>query len=277
MNIVDPNNIRDNKIGNLQEIMSTMVQAPCPVKHSFMPGMYLREVNLAADTVAIGHYQKDWHINVFVKGRVTMFMPDGTTKEIQAPMTFLAPPGKKCGYVHEDTTWINIYSTTETDINTLESTIFDLSQSSVLPRPSDPVLIGNDNDDYSKLLLELNTTDICVYNQSDDTSDLTALPFGQYSFKISDSNIAGKGVFATANITKGSIIGPARIGDKRTVIGRYANHSVNPNAEFVVMGDCVFAVALCDINGCCASIDGEEITTNYRHNLLINKESLCQE
>jgi len=45
------------------------------------------------------------------------------------------------------------------------------------------------------------------------------------------SPIHGTGVFASFPINAFEVIGPARLNGKRTPLGRYTNHSSNPNAE----------------------------------------------
>jgi len=104
-------------------------QVDCPVIHRLSPGLYIREVRIPAGTVAIGHFQKTEHLNIFLQGRVTMLNENGTTSELVAPMIFTGKPGRKVGYINEDMIWMNIYPTTETDIEKLESTYLDKSDS----------------------------------------------------------------------------------------------------------------------------------------------------
>jgi len=89
--------------------------------------------------------------------------------------------------------------------------------------------------------------------------------------KIGDSPIEGKGLFATATIEQGEVIAPAGIKGKRTIAGRFTNHSANPNAFLVLHenGD-VDLVAKYYISGCKAGFDGEEITIDYRQALALN-------
>ena len=75
----------DGQLKPIEEIekkMFEMEQAECPVIHSFAPGLYIRELRMKAGTLAIGHYQKTRHLNLFLKGRVMMFEPDGTKKSL---------------------------------------------------------------------------------------------------------------------------------------------------------------------------------------------------
>jgi hypothetical protein len=75
---------------------------------------------------------------------------------------------------------------------------------------------------------------------------------------IADSLIQGKGVMAKRAIEFGEVIGEARVGFMRTVIGRYANHSPEPNVVLVKIGVDLDAVAIRRINS------AEEILFDYR-------------
>ena len=122
-------------------------------------------------------------------------------------------------------------------------------------------------EDYRKLLTERGITEEEVRAQSENEEDQIPMPFGNYKMGIYNSPIEGKGVFATSNIDEGETIAPARIGNKRTPVGRYTNHSIYPNAKMVRTGDDVMIVAISPITGCKGGQNGEEITTNYRDNM----------
>ena len=93
------------------------------------------------------------------------------------------------------------------------------------------------------------------------------MPYGGFKIQISESNISGRGVFASAEIEENETIGPARIDGKRTPIGRYCNHSMTPNAKMKLIKGDLFLVSIGKILGCKGGEIGEEITTDYRNNL----------
>ena len=98
-----------------------------------------------------------------------------------------------------------------------------------------------------------------------------------FSVQVSDSGIEGQGLFATAPIDFGEIIGPARISGKRTIVGRYTNHAKEPNARAVrwPSGDISFQ-AIKAISGNKGGHLGDEITVDYRQVLSLNEELTCQ-
>ena len=84
-------------IEGLEKTFLEEPQVACPVIHRFGPGVYIREVSIPQGTIAIGHKQKHEHLNVFLKGRVSMFNEDGSISQLKAPMIFVGKPGRKIG------------------------------------------------------------------------------------------------------------------------------------------------------------------------------------
>jgi hypothetical protein len=252
-------------------------QVECPVVHTFGPGVYIREVSIPAGTFAIGHHQNHEHMNIMLKGRVTVLNEDGSTADLVAPLQFTGRPGRKVGYVHEDMVWLNIYATNETDVAKLEATY--LTKSDVWSDSQASKFIefksSIDEVDYHAALKEYGFTHEQAWAQSCNTDDMTGLPFGGYKIVTGASVIHGTGLFATSRIQAGEIIAPARIDGKRTIAGRYTNHSVTPNAIMVMRPDGdIDLVAISAISGCHGGENGQEITINYRQalSLQINKE-----
>src|SRR3990167_9320396 len=62
-------------------------QVECSVIHRFGPGIYIREVHIPAGTFAIGHHQKFEHVNIMLKGRVTILNENGITSKLEAPFS----------------------------------------------------------------------------------------------------------------------------------------------------------------------------------------------
>ena len=91
-------------------------------------------------------------------------------------------------------------------------------------------------------------------------------PEGWYGYKVSESNIHGKGIFSTVDYDKNELIGLFRTAEKRTILGRYTNHSATPNAQVIVAeGGYLYLVAIKPIKGCMGGQNGDEITIDYEH------------
>lgn len=263
----------EDAIETLQEVMADQPQAACPVIHRFAPGIYIREIHLPAGAFVVGANHKTEHLNIMLTGRVTVKKDDGSVVDLRAPMIFVGPPGQKAGYVHEDCVWQNVYATDERDVEALERMFVERPARKAIGHTSLQVMA--DRMDYWRVLDEYGIDHETALAQSKNTFDLIPFPLGSYKVMVSDSPIDGRGLFATAPIACGEVIAPARVGDKRTPAGRYTNHSINPNARFVLRqnGD-LDLVATKDISGMHGGDVGEEIVIDYRAALEIRKR-LC--
>lgn len=93
-----------------------------PLRHWLTPGVYAREIHLAAGTLVVGKIHRHEHLNIISKGSVTVFTEFGE-ETLTAPASFSSKPGtKRAVLTHEDAIWTTIHPnpTNETDIPTLE-------------------------------------------------------------------------------------------------------------------------------------------------------------
>ncbi len=235
-------------------------QETCPVFHTFAPGIYVRELHVPAETFLIGHEHRYYQLNIFLQGKVLMLKEDGSTGILEAPMMFTGPPGRKYGVVLNDMVWLNVFSTDMTELCHLEEMFFRKSETWY------DIESGIDPSDHGffNMSKELGVSPETIRAESERTDDLMQMPFGTYKCGVHYSPIDGKGIFATAKIYEQECIGAARVGSYRTPIGRYLNHSDNPNAVPHVVGEDILVFALRDIPGCQGGELGEEILIDYR-------------
>ncbi len=236
---------------------------------------------MPAGTIAIGHEQRFEQMNVLLKGRVVMLNKSGVPAELVAPMAFTGPPGQKIGYIAEDMVWQNIYATTETDIEALESMFIvkdevweeDRRARIEAARANKQA----DRDDYLAVLEEFGISHAQAMAETEHQDDMRDFPYGRYKVMVKESPIDGRGMFATSPIAEGEVIGPARIDGKRTPAGRYVNHSRSPNAYFVLRenGD-LDLVASIEISGNMGGRTESEITIDYRQALGLRGKT-CQQ
>lgn len=94
-----------------------------PFNNHLAPGIYAREIHLAAGTLVVGRIHRHRHLNIISKGRFTCYTEFGL-ETIEAPATFISEAGtKRVVLTHEDCIWTTIHPnpTNETDIPTLEN------------------------------------------------------------------------------------------------------------------------------------------------------------
>jgi hypothetical protein len=263
-------NTLPEKVDNLTKALLDQPQLKAEVFHRFAPGIYIREATAPAGAIVVGHHHKQEHLNILMVGKVVLLNDDGNTVTLTAPSMFVCKPGRKVAYIEEDMVWQNVYSTDETDIEKLEEMFLDKQKSEMwiehidnyrqklLPRQSDVA-------DYNKFLEEFGLTEEQARAATERTDNVIPMSFGTYKFKVGQSNIEGKGIFATADFQPGEQIGVAREGKNRTALGRYTNHSAIPNAKPVLGADeTIYLEAITKIDGCLGGHDGDEITIDYR-------------
>jgi hypothetical protein len=273
----------EQKVQIIEKVMLEQEQVDCPVTHKFGPGIYIREVLLPAGATVVGHYHTQPHLNIMIAGRLALVGENGKSTELVAPYTFTAPAGRKIAYIYETVLWHNLYATEETNLEKLEEMFFTKSVTFKDHKETQQRLLSfeknEDKEDYFKAIAEFNLFEYDVRVTSENPLDQIPMPFGSYKFTVDLSKIEGKGVMASGNIKEGEVIGPARINKMRTPLGRYTNHSKNPNAKMVLKenGD-IDLVAVSNIAGYKGGQLGEEITVDYRQVLRLSLgEKSCQE
>ena len=94
-----------------------------PVDHVFAKGMYMRKLFIKKGTLLIGKIHRKECINIVSRGDISVLTESGAMR-VQAGFTIVSPAGiQKVGYAHEDTEFINVFLTDETDIEKLEAEI----------------------------------------------------------------------------------------------------------------------------------------------------------
>lgn len=122
------------KIVQLEETIRAAVADPqevhrlCPLKHVFAPGgtckhVYAREIFIPAGMVVVGKIHKHAHLNMLMKGRVSVFTEKGR-EDFVGPLTMVSQAGtKRAVYAHEDTVWVTVHLTQSTDLAEIEEEI----------------------------------------------------------------------------------------------------------------------------------------------------------
>ncbi len=91
--------------------------------HFFAPGVYARMFFVPKGTVAIGKIHKTEHLTIICNGKCSVSTEDGPLF-FEGPCVFSSRPGvKKAVYAFEDTTWITIHVTEETDLEKIEEQV----------------------------------------------------------------------------------------------------------------------------------------------------------
>jgi len=98
-------------------------QIEMEVKHTIDNGMYMRELFIPKGSFLVGKIHKVPCLNIVSKGDISVITETGSAR-VQAGYTVASPAGiQKMGYAHEDTVFINVFRTDETDLEKIEQLI----------------------------------------------------------------------------------------------------------------------------------------------------------
>jgi hypothetical protein len=264
----------DSKL-ELAEALLKQKQPFNSIVHRFGGGLYIREAHYKKNFLIVGQEHVSEHMNVLLKGSINVIDGDGQVQTLVAPHMFVAKAGSKVGFTLEDVVWQNIYVTSSTDVEYLESVLFKspdiLKQHQEQKLLEEYPLHEEDRQDFLSMVKESGWTLEDIELASKHRKDCIPFPDGSYSICAGDSPIQGKGMFSTAEIKQNSIIAPMRLGGCRTPAGYLINHSKNPNAIALInnLGD-MFLVAIRNISGMVGGDLGEEITLDYRQVMQLN-------
>lgn len=82
----------------------------CPVKHHFLPGLYIREFHMPKDAYVASVIHNVEHPFFIVQGKVTVSTNDGDSITYEAPFSGITKPGtRRMLYSHEDVIWITVH------------------------------------------------------------------------------------------------------------------------------------------------------------------------
>jgi quercetin dioxygenase-like cupin family protein len=104
-------------------IATELPQADLKVKHGFAPGVYARKLYVPKGTILTGKVHKFAHWNVLLKGHIEVMTEHGV-KHVRAGDMFVSPAGtKRAGFAHEDSVWVTMHPTNETDVAKIEADV----------------------------------------------------------------------------------------------------------------------------------------------------------
>jgi hypothetical protein len=114
-------------INVVRDVQKQLSESPdvidVPVQHHFAPGVYMRQMDAVAGTLVVSKMHRTEHMNILLKGSLTVATEDGI-QLMTAPCVLKSMPGtKRIGYFHEDSSWITIHPTSDTDLEKIEQQV----------------------------------------------------------------------------------------------------------------------------------------------------------
>ena len=134
----------------IENAMRQYEQVDIPVKHSFADGLYMRQITIPAGTILTSAIHNYGQWDVMLTGDMSIVTDDGTIARVKAPFTSASGPGmKRLGYAYEDTTWISVTATKETDIEAIEAALYSYTYEEY-----ERFAIARDRGDYRRVLAD---------------------------------------------------------------------------------------------------------------------------
>ena len=94
-----------------------------PLRHFFGDGLYIREITMPAGMVVTTRIHKTNHPYFIIRGDVSVVTEDGTVR-IKGPYWGMTKAGtKRVLKIHEETVWITVHATKETDLELIEAEV----------------------------------------------------------------------------------------------------------------------------------------------------------
>ena len=125
----------DNRIDKLEAAMlNNFDVVECPLKHTFTPGLYIREIFMPKDSVITSKIHKTEHPFIVSKGVVSVSIDAGEWQLIEAPYSGITKPGtRRILWVHEDTIWTTIHANPDNENeNEIEERIIEKHENPLL-------------------------------------------------------------------------------------------------------------------------------------------------
>lgn len=117
------------KVADAVRYLGTHEQVDCPLRHYFLPGVYIREITMPAGSFIIGKIHRTRHFNIIQRGRCSLVSESGT-EDLTGPLTFVSEAGvQKALYIHEETVWSTVHLTEERELEALEAALIEADPS----------------------------------------------------------------------------------------------------------------------------------------------------
>jgi hypothetical protein len=98
----------------------------CPLKHTFAPGMYIREIFIPAGTMLTGKIHRHTHPRFLLSGTLTVVTESGGVEHMTGPLSLISLAGsKRVVYAHTDVVSVTVHHNPDniTDLEKLEEMI----------------------------------------------------------------------------------------------------------------------------------------------------------
>jgi hypothetical protein len=174
--------------------------AMLPLKHSFAPGVYVREIFIPKGSILTGKIHRHAHPNFLMKGEVIVVTEKSGRERLKAPLSMISEAGTKRAIIAlEDTVWVTVHVTNETDLKKIEDYVIAPTYEDLLPATTAPAQIRAELESKNCLILALKEKDRDYSCLLDLPAKGTMLPFKESLKRLRVAGISTEGIFAILN------------------------------------------------------------------------------
>ena len=113
----------------LEDRLKQFPQTELPLTHKFADGLYYREILIPKGCALAGRLHRQADMNIVYYGDVEVLTEFGH-KRVIGPCSFPGKAGiKQFGIAHEDTLWATVHHTHLTDLDEIETALFEDEES----------------------------------------------------------------------------------------------------------------------------------------------------
>lgn len=108
---------RDELLNDLEVALAKLPRVEMPVTHRFTKGMYIREIQIPAETMLTSMTHKTEHPFVLSKGKIMVTSDNEGSVIYEAPYTGITKAGtRRALHALTDVVWTTFHVTDETDV-----------------------------------------------------------------------------------------------------------------------------------------------------------------
>lgn len=118
-----PSAIRAQIRGITRQLLALEDKREFPVEHTLIEGVYTRTLHIPKGSLLVGKIHLKECVNIVAKGDLSVLTESGMGRFKAGHVAVSGPGIQKLGYAHEDTVFINVFRTDETDIEKIEAQV----------------------------------------------------------------------------------------------------------------------------------------------------------
>jgi hypothetical protein len=118
-----PSAIRAQIRGVTEQLLALADKREFPVEHTLIEGVYTRTLHIPKGSLLVGKIHLKECVNIVAKGDLSVLTETGMGRFKAGHVAVSGPGIQKLGYAHEDTVFVNVFRTDETDIEKIEAQV----------------------------------------------------------------------------------------------------------------------------------------------------------